>query len=137
MRRFAILAAVAAVAAGCGSPKRDECRALMNVVNVTADRVEKAQASSMDPNGLRALADGVDKSVADVTALRFTIPDLDKQAKAYAALWRDIAKPSREMAAAGEARDRPKAEAAGDAMEKLVAQEPKLQGDLNRVCQQE
>lgn len=128
------LAALGIASLGCASPKRDECRALMGAVNTTADRVDKAQASTLDPSGLKALADGLEKSATEADALRLTIPDLQKHAKAYSALTRDIAKTARDMAAAGETHDRPRAEAAGDAMEKLAAQEPKLLRDLNGFC---
>lgn len=120
--------------AGCASPKRDECRALATMMNQTADRVDKAQASALDPSGLKALADALDKSATEAEALKLTVPDLQKHAKAYAALNRDVAKTAREMAAAGEASDRAKAEAAGDAMEKIVANEPKLVGEVNKLC---
>ena len=120
--------------AGCASPKRDECRALSTMMNQTADRVDKAQASALDPSGLKALADALDKSATEAEALKLTVPDLQKHAKAYAALNRDVAKTAREMAAAGEASDRAKAEAAGDAMEKIVANEPKLVGEVNKLC---
>jgi len=96
--------------------------------------VDKAQASALDPSGLKALADALDKSATEAEALKLTVPDLQKHAKAYAALNRDVAKTAREMAAAGEASDRAKAEAAGDAMEKIVANEPKLVGEVNKLC---
>ena len=121
-------------ASGCASPKRDECRALMSMVNTTADRVDKAQASPLDPSGLKALSEAIEKSATEAEALKLTVPDLQKHAKGYIALTRDIAKTAREMASAGEAHDRPRAEAAGDAMEKLAAQEPKLLRELNGFC---
>ncbi len=120
--------------AGCASAKREECRALSSMMNQTADRVDKAQASALDPSGLKALADALDKSATEADALKLTMPELQKHAKAYAALNRDVAKVAREMAAAGEAGDRAKAEAAGDAMEKAVANEPKLVAEVNKLC---
>jgi hypothetical protein len=129
-----VLAAITLSSAGCASAKRDECRALSTMMNATADRVDKAQASALDPSGLEALANALDKSATEADALKLTIPDLQKHAKNYAALNRDVAKTAREMAAAGKAGDRAKAEAAGDAMEKIVANEPKLVGEVNKLC---
>lgn len=120
--------------AGCASAKREECRALSSMMNQTADRVDKAQASALDPSGLKALAEALDKSATEADALKLTMPELQKHAKAYAALNRDVAKVAREMAAAGEAGDRAKAEAAGEAMEKVVANEPKLVAEVNKLC---
>lgn len=136
MTRGALLvaAALAIAPAGCGSPRRDECRALTATINTTADRVDKAQASPLDPSGLKALADALDKSAAEADALKLTVPELQAHAKSYSSLTRDVAKTAREMAAAGEARDRPRADAAGDAMEKLAANEPKLLGEVNKIC---
>lgn len=136
-RSAAPLAAALALvlaAAGCSSPKRDECRALSTLINATADRVDEAQASPLDPSGLKALADVLEKSAAEADALKLGVPELAKHAKDYAALQRDVAKAAREMAAAGEASDQPRAEAAGQALEKLVANEPKLMADVNKLC---
>ena len=130
----ALAAGAVLFGAGCASAKREECRALSSMMNQTADRVDKAQASALDPSGLKALADALDKSATEADALKLTMPELQKHAKAYAALNRDVAKVAREMAAAGEAGDRAKAEAAGDAMEKVVANEPKLVAEVNKLC---
>lgn len=135
--RGLLLAAAAIAIAGCGSPKRDECRSLSVAINATADRVEKAQASPLDPSGLKALADALDKSAGEMDALKLSVPDLQKHAKAYSGLTRDIAKTAREMAVAGEANDQAKATAANDAMEKLAANEPKMIAELNKLCQAE
>lgn len=130
-----LLVAVAVLfGAGCASAKREECRTLSSMMNQTADRVDKAQASALDPSGLKALAEALDKSATEADALKLTMPELQKHAKAYAALNRDVAKVAREMAAAGEAGDRAKAEAAGEAMEKVVANEPKLVAEVNKLC---
>lgn len=129
-----VLGAIAALAIGCGSPRRDECRTLSTMINATADRVEKAQASPLDPSGLKALADALDKSAGESDALKLTVPELQKQAKAYAALTRQVAQTAREMAAGGEAGDITKAEAANQAMEKAIANEPALLAEVNKLC---
>lgn len=128
------LGLAALLAAGCASPRRDECRTLSTMINATADRVEKAQASPLDPSGLKALADVLDKSAGDADALKLTTPELQKQAKAYAALTRQVAQTARDMAAAGDAGDLPKAQAANLAMEKAIANEPLLLADVNKLC---
>ncbi len=132
--RAAFLALAALLAAGCASPKRDECRALSTMINTTADRIDKAQASPLDPSGLKALADALEKSAGEADALKLTVPDLSKQAKAYGQLTRDVAKTARDMAAAGEANDIEKAKEASVAMEKLVGGEPKLVAEVNKLC---
>ncbi|MFO0592634.1 MAG: hypothetical protein U0441_34135 [Polyangiaceae bacterium] len=124
----------AIVVAACGSAKRDECRSLSTLMNQGADKIDKAQATALDPSGLKALADTLDKTATEADALKLTVPELVTHRKSYAALLRDTSKTAREMAAAGEAGDRPKAEAAGDAMEKIVAAEPKLVADVNKAC---
>ena len=134
MRARSAILALCALLAGCGSAKRDECRSLTTAINVTADRIDKAQASALDPGGLKSLADVLDQSAGEVDALKLTVPDLSTQAKAYAALTRDVAKTAREMAAAGEANDVEKAKAAGLAMEKAIGSEPKLIADVNKMC---
>lgn len=126
--------AVAALLPACGSPKRDECRALQTLINATADSVDKAQASPLDPSGLKALADVLDKAAADAEALKPTVPELAKHAKDYAALQRDVAKTARDMAKAGEAADQGAADTANKAMEQIVATEPKLVADINKLC---
>ena len=129
-----LLGLVAIVAAACGSAKRDECRSLSALMNQSADKIDKAQATALDPSGLKALADTLDKSATEADALKLTVPELQAHRKTYATLLRDTSKTAREMAVAGEAGDRPKAEAAGDAMEKIVAAEPKLVADVNKTC---
>lgn len=121
----------------CGSLKREECRALSTLVNAGADGIEKAQASALDPNGLKALAAVLEKSATDAEALKLTTDDVQKHATSYASLVRGVAKTARDMAAAGEAGDLEKAKAANAAMEKLVGEEPKLIADMNKVCSKE
>lgn len=132
--RAILFTALALLVAGCASPKRDECRAVSTMINATADRIDKAQASALDPSGLKALAEVLDKSAGEAEALKLSVPDLAKQAKAYATLTRDVAKSAREMAAAGEVGDVEKAKEASVGMEKLVGAEPKLVADVNKLC---
>lgn len=131
---FALAALLTFSALGCASPKRDECRALSSMINTTADRIDKAQASPLDPSGLKALAEVLEKSAGEADGLKLGVPDLAKQAKAYAALTRDVAKTARDMAAAGDANDLEKAKEASLAMEKLVGSEPKLVAEVNKLC---
>jgi hypothetical protein len=114
--KAAALLLVAALSAACSSPKREECRALTTLINASADRFDKGQASVLDPTGLKALA------------------DVQQQAKDYASLVRNVAKTARAMAAAAEGGDLEKAKAANTEMEKLVADEPKLIAAVNKVC---
>ncbi len=88
----------------------------------------------LDPSGLKALAEVLEKSATDAEALKLTVPELTKHAKDYAALQRDVAKTARDMAMAGETNDQPAAETANRSMEKLVPSEPKLIADLNKLC---
>ena len=130
---FASLAAVLLMTA-CASPKREECRALNTVINAGADRIDKAQTSLVDPHGLEALADALEKSATEAEALKLTQADLQKHAKDYASLVRDVAKTARAIDAAGKSGDREKAQAANAEMEKLVGAEPKLIGEVNKAC---
>ncbi len=107
---------------------------MQTLVNTTADAVDKAQASPLDPSGLKALAGVLEKAATDADALKPTVPDVAKHAKDYAALQRDVAKTARDMATAGEANDPAAADAANKAMEKIVAAEPKLIADINKLC---
>jgi hypothetical protein len=126
---FAALALTA-----CGSPKREECRALTTIINAGADHVDKAQVTPLDPTGLKALAAGLEKAATDADALKVTQADLQKHTKDYASLVRDVAKTARDMAAAGEGANLEKAKAANTEMEKLVGNEPKVIAEVNKVC---
>jgi hypothetical protein len=128
------LSVLLTAAAGCASPKRDECRAVTTMMNVTAERIEKAQATPLDPGGLKALAEALDKSAGAADALKLSVPDVQKQAKTYAAVMREVAQTARDMAAAGEALDKTKAETAGRAMEQAVAKEPPVVAETNKIC---
>lgn len=130
----ALLAAAALAPAGCGSQKREECRSLTSLINAGAEGVEKVQASALDPAGLKSVATVLEKSAGDAEALKLTDAALQKQAKDYAALMRAVAKEAREMAAAAENGDLEKAKAANAAMEKLVGDEPRVIGEVNKVC---
>lgn len=133
MKTAGALAAALTMTA-CASAKREECRALTTVINAGADRIDKAQATPLDPTGLKALAEGLEKSAGEADALKLTVADLQKPAKDYASLVRDVAKAARDMATAGEARDLEKAKAANAEMEKLVGNEPKVIADVNKLC---
>lgn len=130
----ALLAAAALALPACGSQKREECRSLTSLINAGAEGVEKAQASALDPAGLKSVATVLEKSAGDAEALKLADAALQKQAKDYAALMRAVAKETREMAAAAENGDLEKAKAAGAAMEKLVGDEPRVIGEVNKVC---
>lgn len=134
----AALALVAAVAltlvGGCASPRRDECRKLSAIINATTDRVDKAQASPLDPSGLKSLAEALEKTATEAEALKLTVPELNKQATDYGALMREVAKTARDMAAGGEAGDITRAEAANQEMVKAIAKEPPLIAEVNKLC---
>ena len=121
-------------ATACASPKRDECRAFVTVINTGADRIDKAQATTLDPTGLKSLAEGLDKSATETEALKVTVTDLQPHTKDYASLVRDVARTARAMAAAGETGDLEKAKAANAEMEKLVGNEPKVIAGVNKLC---
>lgn len=121
----------------CGSPRRDDCKTLSVAVNISTDRIEKAQATPLDPHGLKALADALEKSGSEVEALKLTTPDTQKLAKDYVALVRDTAKSARSMASFGEAGEIEKAKAESQNLEKLVGSEPKLVADINKFCASE
>jgi hypothetical protein len=132
--KAAALLLVAALSSACASPKREECRALTTLINAGADRFDKSQASVLDPTGLKALADVLEKAATEAEALKLTAADVQQQAKDYASLVRNVAKTARAMAAAAEGGDLEKAKAANTEMEKLVADEPKLIAAVNKVC---
>lgn len=132
--RIGVCAAIAGLIAGCGNAAPTDCAALVGVVNKSAERIEETTATTTDPSGLKALADAVEKAGAEAEALKLGDPALRKQAKDYAAMTRDVAKVTREMAAAGEARDKTRADAAKEALEKAVAAEPLVLKEVNRIC---
>ncbi|MBK8255328.1 MAG: hypothetical protein IPK82_22055 [Polyangiaceae bacterium] len=130
----ALLTLAASTLIACGSPRRDDCKTLSTAVNVATDRIEKAQATPLDPHGLKALADALEKSGSEVEALKLTTPDTQKLAKDYVTLVRDTAKSARAMAASGEAGEIEKAKGESQNLEKLVGGEPKLVADINKFC---
>jgi soluble cytochrome b562 len=129
-----MLAAAALLITACVSPKREECRSLTTLINTGADQVEKAQSTALDPAGLKTLAEALEKSATGAEALKLTDPELQKQAKEYAVLMREVAKTAQAMSAAASAGDLEKAKAASSEMEKHVGYEPKVIAAVNKVC---
>jgi hypothetical protein len=126
------------LAAGCGQKKINECNAIIQVINTGVQNLEKGGKFSGDPSGvgeLKAMADAMDKVAADAAKVDLTIPELKKYSTDYQAMAKEVAKAARDMAAAAEAKDANKINAAQAAMEKAVKQEDPLVDSINKFCQ--
>ncbi len=124
--------------AGCGQKKINECNALIQVINTGVQNLEKGGKFSGDPSGvgeLKSMADAMDKVAADAAKVELTIPELKKYSTDYQAMAKEVAKAARDMAAAAEAKDANKINAAQAAMEKAVKQEDPLVDSINKFCQ--
>ncbi|MEZ4298030.1 MAG: hypothetical protein R3B70_23940 [Polyangiaceae bacterium] len=135
--RTALLLAATLALTACGSPRRDDCRTLGALLNNGADRIDKARATPLDPHGLKSLADILEQTATEADALKLQSEDLQKLSKDYASLLREVARNARDMATAGEAGDADKAKAESETMEKLIAAEPKLIAEVNKLCSAE
>ncbi|MEJ7727840.1 MAG: hypothetical protein WKG00_01350 [Polyangiaceae bacterium] len=124
-----------------GAPARSkaaQCNALIQVVNSGVQNLEKGNTLSGDRTGaaeLKAMANAMDKVAADAARVETTIPALTKYAADYQAMAKEVAKAARNMAAAAEAKDADKINAAQAAMEKAVKQEDPLVDRINKFCQ--
>jgi hypothetical protein len=124
--------------AGCGQKKINECNALIQVINTGVQNLEKGGKFSGDPSGvgeLKSMADAMDKVAGDAAKVDLTIPELKKYSTDYQAMAKEVAKAARDMAAAAEAKDANKINAAQAAMEKAVKQEDPLVDSINKFCQ--
>ena len=136
--RGAASVAALALATGCGSTKVAECNGLVQVVNAGVTSVDKQPKPTEDPTGvlgLRALADVMDKVAVDAAKVALTVPELKKLSADYQSMARDVGKSARDMAAAADAKDIPKVNAAWAALEKAYNREEPLVEELNKLCQ--
>jgi hypothetical protein len=137
--RVAVVAVCAlALGPACGGRKVGECNALVQVVNAGVQSVERQPKPADDPSGvvgLRAMADAMDKVAANAAKVELTAPELKKISADYQTMAKDVARSAREMAAAADAKDMPKVNAAWASMEKAYNQEEPLVEGLNKFCQ--
>ncbi len=125
-------------AAGCGQKKVTECNALIQVINQGVQSLEKGPKGETDAKGiaeLNTMAAAMDKVGADAAKVELTIPELKKLSADYQVMAKEVAKASREMAAAAEANDAAKISTAEAAMQKAVKQEDPLVDGINKFCQ--
>lgn len=138
---FAALVAVlglVAGASGCGQNKVSECNALIEVINKGVQSIEKGTKAGGDQGKaeeLKAMADAMDKVAADAAQVKLTTPELQKFSTEYQTMARDVAKAARELAAATEANDLDKRDAAHAAIDKAIKQEDPLVDSINKFCQ--
>ena len=126
------------LATGCGAKKVAECNGLVQVINSGVQSVERQPKAADDPSGvvgLRAMADAMDRVVAEAVKVKLTLPELRKVSADYQTMAGEVARSAREMAAAADAKDMPKGNAAWAVMEKAYKQEEPLVEGLNRICQ--
>lgn len=128
----------AVLAMGCGGKRSAECGSLAQVVNAgveTAGRQPKAADDRSGVFGLRALADAMDRAAADAGKVAVTTPNLRTLAVEYQTMARDVARSARDAAAAVDARDVARMNAAWAAMTQAYAREAPLVDALNKLCQ--
>jgi hypothetical protein len=138
MAALVVGAGALALAAGCGQSKISECNALIEVINKGVQSLEKGQKAGSDPSGvsdLKSMADAMDKVAADAAGVKLTIPELQKYSTDYQTMAKEVAKAARDMAAAADAKDPDKINAAQASMEKAVKQEDPLVDSINKFCQ--
>lgn len=136
-RLLAMLCA-AVVATGCGAKKSAECGGLVRVVNAGVETAGRQPKAADDPSGvvgLRALADAMDRAVADASKVAVTTPALRAWAAEYQTMARDVARYARDAAAAVDARDVGGMNAAWAAMTQAYDREAPLVDALNKLCQ--
>lgn len=136
----ALVAALGLVAgaSGCGQTKVSECNALIEVINKGVQSIEKGTKVGGDQGGsadLKAMADAMEKVAADAAQVKLTTPELQKFSTEYQAMAKDVAKAARELAAAAEANDHDKSNAAQEAIDKAIKQEDPLVDNINKFCQ--
>jgi len=129
----ALLAAL--LACGLGGNKVSECNKLVGIMNKGADDVRKAKATGeSNVADLEKMATTMDDLANNITHLNLTNPDLKKRADAYATNTRDMARASRDLAAAARTKDVLKTKTAKAGVDKAVAAEPGLLNDINSFC---
>jgi len=124
-------------ATACGQKKISECNQLIEVINKGVESLNKSPKGA-DPTGaadLKSMADSMDKVAADAAKVELTIPDLKKYSADYQTMAKDVAKAARDMAAAAEAKDLAKINAAQASLDKAVKQEDPLVDSINKFCQ--
>jgi hypothetical protein len=126
-----------ASASGCGTKKITECNNLVNQINAGVASLEKGAKQGGDPNdvaGLKAMAEAMDKVAGDTAKVEVSIPELKKFSTDYQGMTKEVAKAFRDMAAAAEAKDMDKINAAQQALDKAVKQEDPLVENINKFC---
>jgi len=125
-------------ATACGQKKISECNALIEVINKGVESLGKSPKAGADPSGtaeLKSMADSMDKVAADAAKVELTLPELKKYSADYQTMAKDVAKAARDMAAAADAKDLAKINAAQGALDKAVKQEDPLVDQINKFCQ--
>jgi methyl-accepting chemotaxis protein len=125
---------------GCGSQKKiEECNALVAVINLGVEKVQKGTTASPDAGAavdeLRALADELDGVAAEASKAKVTLPDLKKFAEEYQAMSAEVATSARELAEAVDNVDMEKMAKAQSRMDTAVKQEDPLVEKINKFCQ--
>ncbi|MBK6513852.1 MAG: hypothetical protein IPG04_06940 [Polyangiaceae bacterium] len=126
------------LATACGGEKRQDCDALMAVVNEGFAQLENGrQQQKNDPTQtveLRAIADLVDKTANKASGLSAATPEVKSMAGRYAAMLKEVAKSSREIADAHEANDLARVEKGRMALNAALKNEDGIIHDLNTFC---
>jgi hypothetical protein len=133
----AAVVACAALLAGCGQQKVNQCNALIQVINTGVQSLEKSPKVEGDTAGsadLKVMADTMDKVASDAAKVPLTIPELKKFSAEYQSMAKDVSKAARDMGAAADAKDQKKVAAAQAALEEAVKREDPLITSINTFC---
>jgi hypothetical protein len=114
--------------------KNRECNALIEVINAGIDELEKPHNLSPVAR-FRHMAEVMDGVGAKAAKVKLTRTELQKYAGTYMKMTRDVAKASRDMAAAVEAKDTAQVQSAKDALDEAAAREDPIVNEINRFCQ--
>lgn len=142
MRKESILSCLIVGAAlllgvtGC-QKKSNECNQLIEVINKGVDNLNKMPKTA-DPTGaadLKTMADTMEKLATDASKVELTVPELKKFSGEYQTMTKDIAKSARDLAAAADAKDPAKINAAQAALDKATKAEDPLVDSINKFCQ--
>jgi hypothetical protein len=119
------------------SSKADECNALIGVINKGVEALGNAHAEGDDSGAgeLRRMSELMVGVGQDVNKVELTHPQLKQYAREYQSMCAEVARASRDMAAAAEAKDIKRLTDAQAALEKAVKREDPLVDSINAYCQ--
>ena len=115
-----------------------QCKALVDIINATVERVGSAPGGGDPDARLRRMAEQMDQSGDAMSRLRLTVPELAELAAEYRSMASGIAAAAREVVSAGaEEWNVARNVAADEALERAVQAEAPLVERINAFCQAE